>query len=352
MIKKLILALALVVLSVGGYFAWKLRPQVDEIPQELETVAEEVDHLAIKFRAQGPLPELTLRDLAGTTAYFVIQGKESMQASEGKHLSRALNRWVYPEKVQGYWIGDADGMGLFAKKIEDSFVKHMRDESQWPIYLDFDGAMIETFKLPKGHTGFLVLGPDGEILLRHSGNADEAKIEEIRQALGAEEPPPAPPAPEFAAGDFDLESCNEKGCILVFLDGKLSRSQVPGIEGGYEGEDEDRWELGRQPNIRNVGMVIGGWDLEANGVKAGIVGECEGLENEGAEILGPSPELREAFGVGADEACMVVVKGGQLSFLERGKIEFWKFGQVGDVLGIEAKDPDDEDKEDEEEKKE
>ncbi len=345
MLKRLLLGLAALIVAVGGYFAWKFRPQVDEIPEQLATVERDVDHLAVKFRAQGPLPELTLRELKGKTTFFLIQGKESMQADEGKQLSRALNRWRLPENVQGYFIGDADGAGLLAKKIEDTIVKHMREESQWPIYLDFDGAMISTFKLPKGHTGFVALGPEGEILLRHSGNADAAKIEEIRVALGATEPAAPPEAPEFTVAGLDREACRDEGCILVFLDGKLARSEIPRIEGGWEGDMDEGIERSKRPNIRNVGMLMSAWKLEGSGIRAAVIGELVDVEIDGVQRVASAPEAREAFDIAADEAAMVIVKGDKLAFIEKGRIPYWKFGMAGEVLGVEAQEPDEDEDE-------
>jgi hypothetical protein len=338
-LKRIVLGLAALIVAVGGYFAWKFRPQVEEIPEELEQVEDTVDHLAVKFRAQGPLPELTLRDLNGKTAFFVIEGKESMQSSEGTQIKRALNRWIYPENVTGFMIGDADGAGLLAKKIEDTIVKHMRDETKWPIYLDFDGAMISTFKLPKGHFGLVVLGPEGEIQLRHSGDADEAKLAEIRELLGATEPAAPPEAPEFSVAGLDRTSCREKGCVFVFLDGPLARTDIPGIEGGFEGETDETFAKGKEPNVRNVGLVRGGWELEGTGIRGVIVGKLTDLDVEHLEVVESAPELREAFDVGEDEAAMVIVKDDEIAFLEKGRIPFWKFGLAGDVLGIQAKDP-------------
>lgn len=339
MLKRIILGAAALIVAFGGYFAWKFRPQVEEIPEELEQVEDTVDHLAVKFRAQGPMPELTLRDLEGKTAFFIIEGKESMQSSEGLQLKRAINRWRYPENVVGFMIGDADGAGLLAKKIEDTIVKHMRDETKWPIYLDFDGAMLSTFKLPKGHLGLVVLGPEGEILLRHSGEADEAKIVEIREVLGGTEPAAPPEAPDFSIAGLDRVSCREKGCIFVFLAEPLARADVPGIEGGFEGDTDETFERGKRPDVRNVGLVRGGWDIEGTGIQGVVIGELNDLDVEHFEVLEAAPELREAFDVGEDEAAMVIVKDDRIAFLEKGRIPFWKFGIAGDVLGIEAKDP-------------
>jgi hypothetical protein len=270
-----------------------------------------------------------------------------MQSSEGLQLKRALNRWKYPETVVGFMIGDADGAGLLAKKIEDTIVKHMRDESQWPIYLDFDGAMLSTFKLPKGHLGFVVLGPAGEILLRHSGDADAAQLEEVRRLLGASEPAAPPEAPEFSVAGLDRVTCREKGCILVFLDGPLARADIPGIEGGWEGDTAEAFERGKQPNVRNIGLVRGGWDLEGTGIRGLVVGKLTDIDIDEFEFVESAPELREAFDIGEDEAAVLVVKDDRIAFLEKGRIPFWKFGLAGDVLGIQAKDPSEDDEDDE-----
>ena len=116
-----------------------------------------------------------------------------------------MARWTYPDNVAGFAIGDAEGFGLLASKIEE-FVGPMRPELRLPLYIDFEGAATKTFKLPKGHVGVVVLDPTGAVVYRHSGKMEPAEIEKLRGLLGASLPTPTP-APAFKVGELDNAAC-------------------------------------------------------------------------------------------------------------------------------------------------
>jgi hypothetical protein len=266
-----------------------------------------------------------------------------MSSREGRDLTRALDRWTYPPDVVGYSIGDAEGLGLLADKIEQEFVGPMRAESRWPLYVDFDGALLRTFKLPKGHIALLVLGPTGAVLLRHSGPADAARVEEIRAVLRASDPPAGPAAPEFSIGELNRERCRDPGCLLVFLGGPVSRADVPGIEGGFSGSMSEEFEQAKKPDVRSMSLLANGWDLAAAKVPFAVVGAVSGLELPGGAVIESAPEARRAFSLEDGQPAMVVVQRDAVPFREVGTIPFWKFGIVGHLLGIEARDRHEED---------
>jgi hypothetical protein len=318
---------------------WRPAEDVPDGGQVTEAIDAEVDPLDLVLPAQGPEPELRLRELAGKTAFFFVDNMESHK--EGTSLRRAVNRWTLPEDVTGYYIGDAPQLpALMLPTIEKKFLGFMRQESLWPIYVDTRGIFVETFKLPRGHMGFLLLGPDGEIKMRHSGDLDEAKLDEIRLALAAEEPPEPEPAPEFSEAGFDRARCADKPCVFAFLDQKISRKDIPRIEGGFEHEESAKvWEQGLKPGVRLAGMATGDWKISGEKAQGLLVGELEGLEAEGWERVDAAPSLREAFGLKADDAALIVVdKKGRVAFKQVGLVRFWQLGQAGELLGLEARD--------------
>ena len=332
----------ILVVGVAGYVMF--RPHVEEIPEELPDM--EADPSSIVLPAQADLPEVAVGELEGKTVYFVVFSRESAEAGEGKKLQRALDRWVYPDDVQGYGIGHVKGYGAFSGMI-DEMMAAFRAEARLPMYADYEGVVMDTFQMPAGHFAMVVLGPDGEVKLRHSGDADEAKIEEIRQALGAEPPPPPAPAPTFSVGELDNERCAEAGCILVFLDRKVSAEDVPGLL-----DDEGRPSMRKQreamkklqqPSVRLVHRVVAYWKLDGS-IPGALVGETDGIAMKNFELVDEAPELREAFDVGANEAAMVVIDAdGGLAFKETGFVPMYKFSLVRDMVDLPKRDDGDDD---------
>lgn len=339
--KLRVLAIAAGVLVLGlGAASWAMWPEVDAIPEQLEEISEETSVAELTLEAQGPLPAIRLGDLAGKTVFIMIEGKESMTGGEGRGLHRALYRWQLPDDVVGLSVGDAPaGAVVMRGKIERDFVGPMREEMKLPIYIDYGGDFTTAFSLPKGHFGFVVLDPRGEVLLRHAGDADEAKIAEIAGLLRAQDPPEGPPAPDFELEGLDRERCSIIPCVLVFLDAKVVRADIPGLEeGGFEGEMDEVFEQIKKPSVRLARIMATDWKPEDRERLAGvIVGEGEGWEVEGWPFVAEAPQLREAFGVG-DAAGMVIIADGKVAFSETGRIPFWKLALAGDLLGIDAKD--------------
>ena len=146
--------IAVLVLGVG---AWAYRVlRVEAIPETLDPMRADSSPEDIRIPGRAGQDDLVLADLHGNTVFLVLEGKQSGESGEGRNLHRALNRWVYPEHVEGFVIGDALGFGLFKSKI-DEVMKHFADEVRFPFYVDYKGAISQTFSLPKGHSGFVVL---------------------------------------------------------------------------------------------------------------------------------------------------------------------------------------------------
>lgn len=341
--RKILTIVAIItgVLVVGlGAVAWAMWPEVEELPETLPDIEPEVSVADLSLDAQGPLPTLRLGDLQGKTAFLLIEGRESMTGGEGRQLHRALNRWILPEDVVGFTIGDAPAaMILMRDKIEREFLGPMREEFKLPVYVDYGGKFTEALAMPKGHLGVVILDPSGEIVLRHAGDADEDEIAEIAALLGAQEPPAPAPAPAFEVGELDNQSCVGRACVLVFLDAKVARSEIPFLEeGGFEGEASESFAQMQKPSVRLAGILARDWEADDRARIGGVVvGEGEGWELDEWAFVPEAPEARELFGIGDAAGLVVIDDQGRLAFVETGLIPIWKLSLAADVLGIEPK---------------
>ncbi|NVB38248.1 hypothetical protein G6O69_10435 [Pseudenhygromyxa sp. WMMC2535] len=343
--RTLAIGAGVLVLALGAA-AWSLWPKVEDIPEQLEEIPQEVSIADIELPAQGPLEALRLGDLQGKKVFLLIEGRESMSGGEGKLLRRALHRWQLPEDVVGFAIGEAPaGAAVMKGKIEREFVGPMREELRWPVYVDFGETLSAAFSLPKGHLGLVILDERGEPIVRHAGDVDASELEEIREALGATEPEPGPPAPDFAVGELDERACEGRSCVLVFLDQKVRRDEIPGLEeGGFEGDMKQVFDQIKKPSVRLARVLATDWqgDEATARIRGAVVGEAEGWTVDGWSFVpdaGEAAALRERFGVEDGQAAMVIVDDeGRLAFAESGRIPFWKLSLAADLLGIEPKE--------------
>jgi predicted transcriptional regulator len=333
------LLLVLVVLALGlgtgGYFWWKSKTKVEAIPTQLPALADEARIAAIRVPGSDGLPDLVPGELRGKTVYFVLESKESMEAREGRPLSLALDRWHYPDSTRGYAIGEVEGLGLLKWKI-DQLVTHMRAESRLPLYMDYQGAILRGFGLPKGHTGLIVLGPDGKLLLRHSGTLSDAEVEHLRQLLGASEPPAPAPAPEFALGPLSNRACAHKACALVFLARPVAVHDIPFIKGGFTGSPDEAGKRFEDPSLRLMTVLVD-QDLAAVGSLGVFVGRVADDVHvlPGWTVVPDDARARAVFGIGKDEAAIVVVDdAGRLALVERGRVPMWKLAPLRVLLKL------------------
>lgn len=340
LLKRVALGFTLLVLVLVGIVAFKLRSRAEAIPDELpaiDTSLADPQHLVIP--AQGGLPDFKLADHRGKTVYVVVEDRESMQSRESMSLQRALNRWTYPPDVVGYQVGDVEGFALLQSKIEE-FVGLMRVEMRVPLYMDYQGAFIKTFKLPRGHVGVVVIGPDGQIVLRHSGPADDKFLTELRTALRASEPTP-PPAPAFKIDAVDNAACKGKACLLVFLDEPVKRADIPGIKNGFDVDVTANGIQGRRPSVRLAGLALAADEkLDAAKALVVLVGTTEGLELKHVTSVADAPEARAALGFDADKRAglALVDPAGNLAMVEHGAPAYYKFGRISDEIGVDLGD--------------
>jgi hypothetical protein len=340
--KKLrVIAISLGIIVVGlSAAAWSMWPTVDDIPEVLDDIDPTVSIADLELDAQGPLDAMRIGDHAGKTVYLMIEGKDSMQSGEGKQLHRALHRWVLPDDVIGFSIGDAPvGAKVIKGKMEREFIGPMRSEMKLPIYIDFGGSFTEAFNLPQGHLGFVIIDPQGEVAYRHAGDPDAEALAKIAELLGAKEPPPGPSAPAFEVGELSNQACAGKPCVLAFLDAKVERSEIPGLEdGGFEGEMDETFTQLKKPSVRLARMLAVDWPVEQRSTIAGVVvGEGEGWSAEGWAFVPEAPAAREAFGIGDAAGLVILDEQGRVSFVEHGLIPLWKLSLAADLLGIEPK---------------
>ncbi len=356
--KRILIGLTILLLVAVAVGAWMFRSRAESIPDELAPInTEEADPLKVIVPGTGGLPDLKLAELRGKTVYLLVGDRESMQAKESKRFDRALNRWIIPEDIVGFGIADTEGFKILASKIEE-ILGAMRPEIRLPLYIDYEGAVTRAFKLPKGHAGLIVLGPDGQILLRHSGPPPKGAegdqlIERLRTLLRAEEPTLAP-APAFKLGTVDNAACKDKTCMFVFLTRPVKKSELPGVKGGFDGETDAMWKQLQDPDVRLAGLVVdsdgklvaaaekaakGGALAEGEDppvpVEVVLVGAVEDVELKRWTVLPSAPEARAALQVPEGQAGVVVIdREGRLAVRETGVVRMYKFTRISELLGV------------------
>ncbi len=333
--KKTIALVGVGMLSLAGVGAWWFT-RTEPIPEVLEEVEE--DPAVVEIPGLSGQPPLALSDLRGKTVVFVVTGTWSAKSDEGEATNRALSRWGLPEDTVVYVVADAGGMGVFSDRIETTMTSYA-SEIRFPLYVDYEGVFIETFKLPKGHHGLVVLGPDGQIVQRHSGGLEGQALEELRTSLSAREPEPGPAMPDAArAGALDTEACAETTCAFVFTGpNALGRSDIPGIRpGGFEGDDDARLAKMLDPAVRNVTLAR---KMKLSTTKGAFIGDIDDeISSEGWERLAwaDGADVRGALGVSEDEPTIVVFDRGREVLRVEGLVRLHHWGRIADLLGIDG----------------
>ncbi|MGH1344924.1 MAG: hypothetical protein ACRBN8_25415 [Nannocystales bacterium] len=323
------IVLALFVAVGAGLLWWLLR--ADDIPVTLETAE---DPMTLSIPGIGTQSTLDRRLLEDKTSFFIFVGIQSWTSDEGKPINRALNRWMLPADAQGFIIFDAEGLGFLAEKSEE-YMERFGGETRYPMYGDFEGAFRQVFKMPQGHHGFVVVTPDGKVAMRKSGGAQPGpELDKIRTLLKAEEPPPGPAVPEFSLGPLSKSACAKKPCALMFFGDSVRREQVPGIEDGFEGEDEEEWAQLNNPGVRNV---VSASKLAIADVGMGVLsGQVPKLEYPaGWSVEGDDAAVRRAFGIEPGTTSFLVLRDGEVAFRGDGVIPMYELGRISDLLGVE-----------------
>lgn len=315
------------ILLVGGAWGWQVL-RVEDLPDQLAAMERSPDEVVLSSAGHGD--DLRLADLRGQTSVFVFEGVQSMRSEQGKELNRALNRWILPEGTKGYIVWDGEGMRMFEEKASQ-FVGFFAQELRFPIYVDWDSEIVDVFKLVKGHHGLVVLGPDGQVVMRHSGGLQGQALEDLRTQLGAQEPPPPPPAPAFELAGLTNASCREKPCMFVFLGTPVARTDIPWVEDGFEGTRTECFERMRRPELRLASSAMRVPITRSHGV---LVGEVEDLRLSGWQVVPEAAAAREAFGLAPEDTALVVIDtDGRLAFREIGFIPMYRWTLAIDPTG-------------------
>ncbi|MEM7152849.1 MAG: hypothetical protein AAF799_08400 [Myxococcota bacterium] len=318
-ILKVIGVLVLIVVAILGAWAW-VTLRVEEIPKELPRMERSADDLDIP--AVGSGDDLRLAELHGHKNVIIFEGFQSMRTEQGKEINSALNRWTIPENVKVHIVFDGEGMEMFKDKVS-RFTDFFASEVRHPVYIDFKGEVLDVFKLVKGHHGIAVVDPEGKTILRNSGGFDKGQVEELREMLGASEPPPPQPAPPFSLAGLDNESCKQKPCIFIFMGKKVTRAEIPWIEGGFEGNRTDSMERMTRPEIRMAASAMRLPIKKSHGL---VVGELEGLDLKGWQIVPDDAEARKAFELAPDDSALVVIDTqGRMVFKDKGFIPMYRW---------------------------
>ncbi len=342
--KKIAIVIGVLVLCAVGYGAWMMRSQAEEIPTELGPIDPQ-KLAALMLPGDSGMPDFKLADKQGKTVFIVVGDRESMSSGEEKVRNLALNHWEYPETVEGYIVGDVKGFELFKSKITE-IMGFIRPELRFPMYIDFKGDVFDTFRLPRGHAGTAVVDASGEVVFRHSGEMEQAKIDELKKLLQATEPA-TPAAPTFAIGELSNESCKGKVCIVANLPKPLPRSEIPGIKDGFEGDEKQSFEKLKQADLRLASLLIKiDEKLEDADKLAGvIVGDTPDVTYKHLQLVAPGDGgeafagLASELALEKDAAAMVVIDPeGKVVFAEHGVIPMYKMGRVSALLGIEIDD--------------
>lgn len=332
--KKTLALVGVGLLGLAGAAAWWFT-RTEPIPEVLEEVEE--DPAVVEIPGLPGQPSLELAALKGKTAVFVVTGTWSAKSDEGEATNRALSRWVLPEGTVGYVVADAGGMGVFSDRIEKTMTSYA-SEVRFPLYVDYDGVFVETFKLPKGHHGLVVLGPDGSIMQRHSGGLEGDALETLRTSLGAREPEPGPAMPEVEAGTLDASACAETTCAFVFTGPRsVRRADIPGIRpGGFEGDDDARLEKMLDPAVRNVTLAR---KMKLSSTRGAFIGDVDPeISSEGWERVSwaDGARVRAALGVSEDEPSIVVYDHGREVLRVEGLVRLHHWGRLADLLDIDG----------------
>ena len=122
---------------------------------------------------------------------------------------------------------------------------------------------------------------------------------------------------------------------MLFLDRPVARTDIPGIEGGFEGEDEAVWKQFEIPAFR---MVSSSLKLNLSGKAKGVVvGEVDDFEFPGWSTVPPADGVAAATALGAPtgETTLMILKGGTVVFSASGFMPMYRLGEVSDLLEVE-----------------
>ena len=329
--KKLLAATAVSVVALGAAAVWWVT-RTEPIPEQLEAL--EAEPTSVVIPGMGDQRALDLEALKGKTAAFVVIGTWSAKSPEGEETNRAMSRWTYPSDTEVYIVADAAGLSVFSDRIEATLGSYAA-EVRFPLYVDYQGTFINTFKLPKGHHGLVVLDPEGRVITRHSGGLEGAALTELREQLGASEPQLGPAIPEFELDGFDIDACSTTACAFVYTgSGSIARSDIPRIgEGQFEGDEDALLAQMLVPSVRNVTLARKMKLPAPRGVLLGDIADDIDTPGWVRVTLEEGADARRALGLG-DAAAIVAFDGGREAIRTEGLAPLFVWGRLADLLEV------------------
>ena len=297
---------------------------LSEVTDDLPPLPADVDVRRLVLPPTAGQPGLDLGDHAGRRVFLLVADARSAMSMSGFRLRNALMRWRYPPSVVGFEVASFDGvMGKMASMMEPMMTS-MGGMSRFPMSVDTEGTLVDAFSLPAGHLGLVILGEQGEVLLRRSGAVDDEALAAIARLLRASEPPPPPPAPDV---DWPSGIDGRPPIAVAFLGGTLREREVRGVS------MFSMPTAMQDPTRRIVDQLDQRMAIPAD-VDIVVVGDLRGFADRDWHRVEHGPALRRAFEVPDGEPGLVVIDGdGRLAFRETGLIDMWKLGFAAEALG-------------------
>ena len=133
--------------------------------------------------------------------------------------------------------------------------------------------------------------------------------------------------------------------MFVFLARAVKKTEMPGVEGGFDGDMEASWKQLQDPSVRLAGLVadsdkkLKAAEGAAAKVRVALVGAIEGIELSQWKSVAAADESRAPFEIPADQAALVIVDAsGKLALRELELVRMYKLSRVSELLGVDLSD--------------
>jgi hypothetical protein len=134
--------------------------------------------------------------------------------------------------------------------------------------------------------------------------------------------------------------------MFVFLPRAVKKSELPGVDGGFDGDMEATWKQLQDPAIRLAGLVADSDkklaaakpEVPAN-VRLALVGTIDDLELKHWKSVAAADESRAPFDIPADQAAIILIDPtGKLALRELGLVRMYKMVRISELLGVDLSD--------------
>jgi hypothetical protein len=139
------------------------------------------------LQASNRAPAFTLQDQhEATHHYHFPRPKISVLILADYAGSSQLESWIQPlydryrERIAIDGVADLSKVPrLFRGMVRSAF----RDRLARPVLLDWSGAVAADYRYQQGEANLFVIDPQGGILLKEIGAANDAKLQRVQQAI-------------------------------------------------------------------------------------------------------------------------------------------------------------------------